>query len=1094
MKPKRSKMTQNANGSDDEDIQDGSQSSEGSSDESEDGSNGSSTEDEDSDDESSGEQTDHDHSMPAHAGVIQRLSLKNFMCHDSFELDLGPRLNFIIGRNGSGKSAVITGISVGLGAKASDTSRGTSLKDLIKDGKSTARVSITFKNDGIDAYYPEKYGSKITIERKLVKNGTGSYIVQDENNKTFSTKKSTIDEILLKYNIRVDNPLSFLSQDKAREFLTQTSDSTKFDYFMQGVLVTDIVENYRQTSAHVKDVYEKLKMAKNQESIAKNMFNESARAYERFKQSDNLRQKLELINGKIFWYNVVKIEAGINKQELAISIQQEEIEQIRNTINEKNSYKDSLSGQKDELKVLINDLYEIIDETQKKIDSNTREINSIKPQLQEVGDEIKKNESDINHYKATNDSLMEDIAKEQKKIDLANGGNEDDLRNQMDQFKQEIEALKGKKDSLDEKLLQLSDDLEDSELSIKKRELDGTYESGKEIEQKIIALKQARRDKYIPWGNKIKPLVDKINSIDTWHRRPIGPIGSFIQVKSQYHEWKDLINTVLSRTLDSFLVYDEHDRKILAGLLKTFGIYKNIITRKYETFQYENGKSLDHITFVDMLNFEDENVLYTLIDSNSIEKSIITDDPRSANQLVSAMNVMNVFSKNSRTSGTRTSGEDGNIANDPIYYNTTAAHKLSVHGSDIETQIKEAEAQRKLETERFNFIQKELHDLKLKIAKEKRNIQGEIKNLDKQIYKKNSSLLELKDIFDNGNSSNVIDGLNVQIEENKEQIINCENIVLSLSDDVERLRKQYSGLRSTDKQLKQEKQRLERELNGHNEKLDDISNQMISIEAKNDKHQLEISKKEALIERCNLKIKEYTEKLIENKTRAEDSCPRDQIVITEEDTPQSIHQEYKSIQKAVEEAEKSVGNFEEIQNQLFENNKRANEAQETVLSLEKIYDNLLSDLEERIAYLRKTLEINIHDASASFEDALIVRNYKGKLIVDTSNRKITMLVAPNESTQRRTVDSLSGGEKSFTQVAFLLSIWKIMNSKVRGLDEFDVFMDSVNRTVSIKLLLEELRKVPHSQTIFITPQDITTVGDLSGTDVKIHKMSDPRHD
>ena len=81
------------------------------------------------------------------------------MCHDSFELKLGPQLNFIIGRNGSGKSAILTGISVGLGAKATDTNRGSTIRDLIKDGslllesqwfskmKGQTRINQTFSEE-----------------------------------------------------------------------------------------------------------------------------------------------------------------------------------------------------------------------------------------------------------------------------------------------------------------------------------------------------------------------------------------------------------------------------------------------------------------------------------------------------------------------------------------------------------------------------------------------------------------------------------------------------------------------------------------------------------------------------------------------------------------------------------------------------------------------------------------------------------------------------------------------------------------------------------------------------------------------------------
>lgn len=34
-------------------------------------------------------------------GHIQQIVLENFMCHENFKVDLGPRINFIIGPNGS---------------------------------------------------------------------------------------------------------------------------------------------------------------------------------------------------------------------------------------------------------------------------------------------------------------------------------------------------------------------------------------------------------------------------------------------------------------------------------------------------------------------------------------------------------------------------------------------------------------------------------------------------------------------------------------------------------------------------------------------------------------------------------------------------------------------------------------------------------------------------------------------------------------------------------------------------------------------------------------------------------------------------------
>jgi len=62
------------------------------------------------------------------SGVIKSVKLSNFMCHESFYKEWHPNLNFIVGENGSGKSALLSGILIGLGSKAQITSRTKSVK------------------------------------------------------------------------------------------------------------------------------------------------------------------------------------------------------------------------------------------------------------------------------------------------------------------------------------------------------------------------------------------------------------------------------------------------------------------------------------------------------------------------------------------------------------------------------------------------------------------------------------------------------------------------------------------------------------------------------------------------------------------------------------------------------------------------------------------------------------------------------------------------------------------------------------------------------------------------------------------------------
>ena len=72
---------------------------------------------------------------PSEHGILERVDCYNFMCHDHFSVELGPLINFIVGKNGSGKSAILTGITLCMGGKASATNRGQSLKSFIKEGK-----------------------------------------------------------------------------------------------------------------------------------------------------------------------------------------------------------------------------------------------------------------------------------------------------------------------------------------------------------------------------------------------------------------------------------------------------------------------------------------------------------------------------------------------------------------------------------------------------------------------------------------------------------------------------------------------------------------------------------------------------------------------------------------------------------------------------------------------------------------------------------------------------------------------------------------------------------------------------------------------
>lgn len=91
---------------------------------------------------------------------------------------------------------------------------------------------------------------------------------------------------------------------------------------------------------------------------------------------------------------------------------------------------------------------------------------------------------------------------------------------------------------------------------------------------------------------------------------------------------------------------------------------------------------------------------------------------------------------------------------------------------------------------------------------------------------------------------------------------------------------------------------------------------------------------------------------------------------------------------------------------------------------------------------------------------------------------------------RKDTKSLSGGERSYSTICFLASLWEAIDSPFRVLDEFDVFMDQFNRKVSMKLLVNiATEEQSEKQHIFITPQSIDST--MTGSKIKIIVMKNP---
>ena len=135
---------------------------------------------------------------------------------DAEIIDPGPRLNCIVGPNGTGKSSVVCAMCVGLGGPLTITGRGDAVKACVH-GEGTTKDD---KGQPIRSGY---------VETELVDgSGPGRNLLvrldfDVENRKTWrlngeKVPEKKVKEKMAELNIQVDNPLQFLPQDKVGEF------------------------------------------------------------------------------------------------------------------------------------------------------------------------------------------------------------------------------------------------------------------------------------------------------------------------------------------------------------------------------------------------------------------------------------------------------------------------------------------------------------------------------------------------------------------------------------------------------------------------------------------------------------------------------------------------------------------------------------------------------------------------------------------------------------------------------------------------------------------------------------------------------------
>lgn len=1060
----------------------------------------------------SNSEDEEDMNTPAEAGVISKLELKNFMCHDSFVLDFGPQINFIIGRNGSGKSAVLTGISVALGAKATDTDRGNSLKGLIKHGKNVSRATVTLLNRGPQAFKQEEFGDKIIIERVLKIEGSHSISVKNSKGKTLSTKKSTVDEILQFFSITIANPMTILTQTEAKNFLAHSSSTDKFNSFMTGTRLKEAYDNLKRTFIDAKEVSKALE---EHEQIYKDVSKELEEAKEvvsKFSASKELERERELIVGKFNWffhlcnrYRYERCQELINEKNELKKTKSESIIDIEKVITTDSSNLSDINAIKlpkseEELKSV--DLE--INRHKTTIRSSKSEIEGLVRQIDDVEENIQNCEKDL----AQNDKLIKD---EEFKLSKNNDGTTEKLENFITE-KTEIQLkLKEKLKDLVNKVDDAKEDYDNIRRNLSK-EYNECESNKKSAYEKLrnAQSQQARNDPVLLFNSSNQKLIRDINSMkkmNMFKKEIRGPLGLHVKLNAKYKSAKTIIETMLSRPLTTVLCEDYSDMRQLMNLHGKHGLQNQVILKQPETFDFSHEiPQTKYPSILDALNIDDPVIKCQLVDSHKLHRVLLISSRKDAEQVLidDKQNLIaSVICIVDGSGPVQMSKKNGSFQADPINIGRGEMEcRLQIVGETLsdsyQTEFNEAVELANEAKGKLDEGQKTVKENMLTLMKEKDEVRKQWLDLGTAISKSQVKL----DSFTNED---------VKLEYLKDQKSILLSKLAKAKESLVPLKKQFDSKTETMKVEIAVYNKVKTEYQTKNSNYKELRNKIEHLEnkIKHKKNDIEIIEKEInSIDENIRKVSEaapgFQEIAKDRKEKALKYCElgetdllslnREKFFDKDEKraTELEINNELERVEAEIQNLEEQSGiTRETAETNLLNVNDKMTQILKNRTDMNILWKGLKSGLEERNDNLRQTTLSVFQEVENNFINALATRGFRGAIDFNIEKGTLTLMVATKEDSPLRVVESFSGGEKSYAQISFLFAIWGPMHSRIRGLDEFDVFMDQINRRIALKLILDKVKKNSKRQTIFITPLSVSGVEGLNDSSVHIHEISPP---
>lgn len=485
-------------------------------------------------------------------GAIVRIQIRNFMTYSETEIRPGPNLNMILGPNGTGKSAVVCCIIVGLAGEVTLTGRGASPADFVKKDTDWATTHIELYNNR---------GPNYTVERKITITNRSKFKTEHKSEWQINSKpclKAEVIALTKKLNIKVDNLCQFLPQDSVTQFVKMNTCELLLNT-LKAAGDNQLVDDHQNLVAMTAEVSDKRFELRNLEQSCKENETNVQRLesdVQKLRQREELIKEKTICSEKIYYAKYQEAKCRCDEAKAGYNALKEELTSIK---NQSEPFRLSVEFYKgEEIK-----MRQAFIKSVEKVKTALNLTETVKSSIEERKVDCQKEYSKFREKQSEENKRENAIKLKQQELDAFEAKLHDlrdvDCSRQIAQVQEALDEVTSERKLLQKKKAELEEISRNQVTRI--NDIQREHESIRAVDQKkIFLLRQRNNNAYrvLEWLGMNK---------DKFKQRIYQPIMSEINVKD--HKYNNIIEAAIPKQeLSAFVCQSTEDLLTFTRLIR----------------------------------------------------------------------------------------------------------------------------------------------------------------------------------------------------------------------------------------------------------------------------------------------------------------------------------------------------------------------------------------------------------------------------------------------------------------------------------------------------------------------------------------------